>query len=222
MLCQTDILSWKNPETDHVVEFLHFSDEESGTRRGCVLLEVRQLTVGEIRTRTNVFWLPASPPTPSQVSRIEVLAGKTETAVDKMYTMSSSWAQDSLCLLAPWYLWGGDWVLDKKCGPGSRSLSWGPSRSLSSCPLAGQLTGPREGLQGPWDSRGRRCSWMAASGSPCWLQRTVEEKEAFVGGPLRFESYSTWQLTHPDSHRWQKANIGNDYNKHVIHLTGLL
>lgn len=55
MLCQTDILSWKNPETGHVVEFLHFSDEESGTRRGCVLLEVRQLTVGEIRTRTNVF-----------------------------------------------------------------------------------------------------------------------------------------------------------------------
>lgn len=30
MLCQTDILSRKNPEMGHVVEFLHFSEEESG------------------------------------------------------------------------------------------------------------------------------------------------------------------------------------------------
>lgn len=37
----------------------------------------------------------------SQVSRIEILTGKTETAVDKTDIMSSSWAQDSLRLSAP-------------------------------------------------------------------------------------------------------------------------
>ena len=111
MLCQTDFLSWKNPEMGHVVEFLHFSDEESGTRRGCVLLEDRQL----VRSGPEPMSSDSQhDPPPQSGIPYRVLAGKTETAVDKMYTMSSSWAQDSLCLSAPWHPWGCDWVLDNR------------------------------------------------------------------------------------------------------------
>lgn len=53
----------------------HFIDKESGTKRGCDLLEVTQLTIGGVRARTNVFWLPA--PHPAEVSLMKVFKNKT-------------------------------------------------------------------------------------------------------------------------------------------------
>lgn len=115
---------------------------------------------------------------PSQVSHIEVLAGKTETAVDKMYTMSSSWARDSLCLSAPWHPWGCDWVLDNRvwtCVLKSLLRSF----AFSLCLLTGWPTHRAQGkTPGPLGLQ----RWMTAGRAPCWLQRTVEEKETFVRG----------------------------------------
>lgn len=50
-----DILNWKNPEVGHVVGFPHFIDKESGTKRGCDLREVTQLTAGGVRAGARVF-----------------------------------------------------------------------------------------------------------------------------------------------------------------------
>lgn len=136
MLYHIDILNWKNPDMGHLVGYPHFICKACGTKRGCDLLEVTQLTTGGIRARSmssdsQHHLLPRSPLQKS--SRISIKA-----ALGNMPTISSSWAEARLPFSAPLNSRGTRWL---SCGWGNVGLAPETCPNIlhvhSACSLAG-------------------------------------------------------------------------------------